>query len=103
MQSAYPAQVRTEQLSDTAGILQGRAGDRKAWVSAVLAANWAAAAKAREALSAALPEAQRGRADADAALYAEPQVGTSCSGDGGDRGLVVSVSQIMCISASKAS
>ncbi len=78
--------MRTEQLGDTAGILQGRAGDRKAWVSAVLAANWAAAAKAREALSAALPEAQRGRADADAALYAEPQVATSCSGDGGDQG-----------------
>lgn len=67
-------QVRVEQLAETAAILRGRTGDRKAWVSAILAANWAAATQAREAPRAALPASLRGRADPDSALYAEPQV-----------------------------
>ena len=66
--------MRQEQLAETTAVLQGRVGDRKAWVSAVLAANWAAAAKARAALHSALPDSIRDREDPDAALYAEPQV-----------------------------
>jgi hypothetical protein len=66
--------VRQEQLAETVAVLQGRVGDRKAWVSAVLAANWGAAARARAALHSALPDSMRSREDPDAALYAEPQV-----------------------------
>ena len=66
--------MRQEQLAETTAVLQGRVGDRKAWVSAVLAANWGAAARARAALHTALPDSMRGREDPDAALYAKPQV-----------------------------
>jgi hypothetical protein len=72
--SRCPSQVRQGQLEETAAVLRGRVGDRKAWVSVVLAANWGAAARARAALHAALPDALRRCADPDAALYAEPQV-----------------------------